>query len=271
MPGFIQITDTHIVAPGALAYGRSDTADALRRAVATINAKLPLLEGIDCAIVTGDLTDHGTPEEYAHFASIMEGLALPWMAVPGNHDRREAMRAAFSDAPWMPDAGPIHWVRDFGPFAVIGLDTLLEGAHHGELSPGGFDFLQASLADIGSQLVVIATHHPWMHSGIPAMDADNLHGGAALMAQLEAHPGSARMISGHVHRAVTGQIGRVTCQIAPATCHAVLTDHRLGHDPQLVLEPGGITVCRWMDAAGGGLITDILPMGEHPGPWPFAD
>lgn len=271
MPGFIQITDTHIVPPGALAYERSDTAEALRRAVATINAKLPLLDGIDCAIVTGDLTDHGTPEEYAHFAAIMAELDLPWQAVPGNHDRREAMRGAFASAEWMPKDGPIHWVRDFGPFSVIGLDTLLEGAHHGKLSPEGFGFLDAALATIGSQPAVIATHHPWMHTGIRSMDADNLRNGAAMMVRLEAHPALVRMISGHVHRAVTGHIGRVTCQISPATCHAVLTEHRVGQEPQLVLEPGGITAFHWVSEPGPGLVSDAIPTGEFAGPWPFAD
>lgn len=271
MPGFIQITDTHIVAPGALAYGRSDTAEALRRAVATINAKLPLLEGIDCAIVTGDLTDHGTPEEYAHFATIMAELDLPWQAVPGNHDQREAMRTAFADAPWMPKSGPIHWVRDFGPFSMIGLDTLLEGAHHGELSPEGIGFLDAALAAIGPQPAVIATHHPWMHTGIRAMDADNLRNGAAMMARLDAHAAPMRVISGHVHRAVTGQIGRVTCQVSPATCHAVLTDHRADQEPHLVLEPGGITVFRWVPEPSPVLISDFIATGAFPGPWPFTD
>lgn len=271
MPGFIQITDTHIVAPGALAYERSDTALALRRAVATVNEKLPRLEGIDCVIVTGDLTDHGTPEEYAHFAAIMADLDLPWLALPGNHDRRGAMRAAFADAPWMPETGPIQWMRDFGPFSVIGLDTLLEGAHHGALCAEGMGFLDARLSAIGAQPVIVATHHPWVPSGIPAMDADNLRNGAALMARLDVHTGPIRMISGHVHRAVTGQIGQVTCQIAPATCHAVLTDHRAGTEPQLVLEPGFLTVHRWIGASGAGLVCDVVPTGTFPGPWPFSD
>lgn len=271
MPGFIQITDTHIVAPGALAYGRSDTAAALRRAVETINARLPLLDGIDCVIVSGDLTDHGTPEEYAHFAMIMADLELPWQAVPGNHDIRAAMRAALADADWMPAEGPIHWQRDFGPFSVIGLDTLLEEAHHGELSPEGFAFLDAALTAIGAQPAVITTHHPWIASGVTSMDADNLRNGAELMARLEAHPGPVRMISGHVHRAVTGQIGRVTCQIAPATCHAVMTDHRSGREPQLVLEPGACTVYRWIEASAPGLVSDVIPAGLFPGPWPFSD
>lgn len=271
MPGFIQITDTHIVAPGALAYGRSETAGALRRAIATINAKRPLLDGMDCVLVTGDLTDHGTPEEYAHFAEIMATLDLPWRAIPGNHDQREAMRTAFADAPWMPRSGPVQWAHDIGPLCVIGLDTLLEGAHHGHLGRDGFDFLDITLRAIGSRPVVIATHHPWMHAAIPAMDADNLRNGAALLARLEHHPGPVRMISGHVHRAMTGQIGRVTCQIAPATCHAVRTDHRAGQEPQLVLEPGGITAYRWMSDPGPGLVSDVIPTGAFDGPWPFED
>ncbi|MCR8827478.1 phosphodiesterase [Pseudosulfitobacter koreensis] len=271
MPGFIQITDTHIVEPGALVCERSDSASALRRAIETINAKLSLFDGIDCAIVTGDLTDHGTPQEYAHFATLMAGLNLPWLAIPGNHDQRDAMRTAFADAPWMPARGPVHWVRDFGPFVVIALDTLLEGAHHGELGPDGLAFLDASLAARGDQPVVVATHHPWMHSGIPAMDADNLRDGAAMIERLQAHPAPVRMISGHVHRAMTGQIGRVTCQIAPATCHAVLTDHLPDAALHLVLEPGGFSVCRWIDHPGPGLVSDVIPVGNFAGPWPFQD
>lgn len=271
MSGFIQITDTHIVAPGALACGRSDTATALRRAIDTINAKLPLLRGVDCVIITGDLTDHGTAEEYTHFRTLIAGLDLPFLAVPGNHDQREPMRAAFGGTDWMPAEGPIHWRRDFGPFTLIGLDTLLEGAHHGALSQDGFAFVDTALTDLGDTPVVIATHHPWVHSGIPAMDADNLRNGAALLDRLEAYPGPVRMISGHVHRAITGQIGRVTCQIAPATCHAVATDHRPARDAQLALEPGAITVCRWNTAPSCGLLTDMIPTGSFSGPWPFEE
>jgi len=91
------------------------------------------------------------------------------------------------------------------------------------------------------------------------------------MERLEAHPGQVRMISGHVHRAMTSQIGHVACQIAPATCHAVLTDQRLGHDGQMVLEPGGFTVCRWSDAQGSALVSDVIPTGPFPGPFPFQD
>lgn len=269
MPAFIHITDTHIVPQGELAYGKSDTADALETAVTTVNERLPLLGAIDCVIVTGDLTDHGTMEEYERFKTILSRLEVPYLAVPGNHDVRENMRSAFAGQDWMPDRGPIQWFKDLGAFTVIGLDTLLDGAHHGELSDDGFAFLDTTLSGIGTRPAVVATHHPWMHSGMRAMDRDNLRNGAALMDRLQAHPGQVRMISGHVHRTMTTQIGHVTCQIAPAPCHAVHLDHRAEETNDLIIEPGAVTIHTWLDTPTPALVSDVLPIGRFPGPWPF--
>ncbi|MDJ0932778.1 metallophosphoesterase [Breoghania sp.] len=71
---------------GELGYGRSDTAAAFEAAITTINDKLHLLGEVSFALVTGDLSDHGTDEEYARFKKIMSRLALPYLAIPGNHD-----------------------------------------------------------------------------------------------------------------------------------------------------------------------------------------
>ncbi|MEM5477371.1 phosphodiesterase [Pacificibacter sp. AS14] len=269
MPAFIQITDTHIVEKGRFVCKASDTNASLRKAVAYINKRLPSLGKIDCAIVTGDLTDTGTAEEYAHFSEIMADLDVPWIAIPGNHDTRETMRATFSQQDWMPSSGPIQWLRDFGPFAVLGLDTLLEGAHHGELSDLAFTFVDTQLSTLAGKPLVVATHHPWMHCGITEMDADNLRNGAALMERLEQYPGPTRMISGHVHRAITGQIGSVLCQISPSTCHSVHRDQRKDAVHSLALEPGAVTFFTWPDGAQSGLISDILSLEEIAQPMPF--
>ncbi len=127
-------------------------------------------------------------------------------------------------------------------------------------------FLDRALAAIGAQPAVVATHHPWMPSGIAAMDALNLRNGAAMMARLEAHPGPVRMISGHVHRAMSGQIGRVTCQIAGAPCHAVAVDHQPDVAARLVMEPGTVTAFTWQPSCR---VSDTIPTGTYAGPWPF--
>ncbi|AML53061.1 phosphodiesterase [Falsihalocynthiibacter arcticus] len=269
MPAFIQISDTHIVEKGRLVCGASDTNAALRNAVASINWRRPSLGKIDCAIVTGDLTDNGTAEEYAHFSEIMAELNLPWIAIPGNHDNREEMRTAFGSQDWMPDAGPIQWLRDFGPFAVLGLDTLLAEAHHGELSESGFTFIDTMLTDLAGKPLIVATHHPWLHCGIPEMDADNLRNGAIMMELLEQYPGDVRMMSGHVHRAVTGKVGNILCQIAPSTGHSVHRDQRENAKHALTLEAGAVTLYMWQEGSQSGLISDILPLTTFAEPVPF--
>jgi 3',5'-cyclic AMP phosphodiesterase CpdA len=89
----IQLSDPHIVAPGELLYGRVDTAEFLARSVAEINRLDPLP---DVAVVTGDLVDHGDPAEYEHLRTLMAPLAMPVFVIPGNHDAREPLRAAFA-------------------------------------------------------------------------------------------------------------------------------------------------------------------------------
>ena len=98
-----QLTDTHIRPPGRLAYGLVDTAGHLEAAIALLaNPPAP----IDAVIVTGDLVDFGTDEEYAHFRQLVAPLSLPIHPIPGNHDERAAFRRAFADRIDLPPAGP---------------------------------------------------------------------------------------------------------------------------------------------------------------------
>src|SRR4029077_10656189 len=97
-----QITDTHIKLPGKLAYRRVDTAQMLRACVSEL---LRLDPQPDLIVHTGDLADFGLPEEYAHLKSILAPLKAPTLAVPGNHDAREAMREAFGADGYLPAHG----------------------------------------------------------------------------------------------------------------------------------------------------------------------
>src|SRR5215813_3338957 len=97
-----QITDTHLRLPGMLAYGRVDTAQMLQACVAQLMVLDPQP---DLIVHTGDLTDLGLPGEYAHLKEILAPLRTPILAIPGNHDEREAMRAAFATEGYLPRQG----------------------------------------------------------------------------------------------------------------------------------------------------------------------
>src|ERR1700756_4867336 len=90
-----QISDLHIKPPGSLAYGRVDTATALERCIAALNQFGP---APDFVVISGDLADTPTAEEYQHLKQLLAPLKHPSAGIPGNHDSRELLRAAFPSA-----------------------------------------------------------------------------------------------------------------------------------------------------------------------------
>src|SRR5947199_8819275 len=100
-----QISDLHIKPPGALAYGRVDTASALERCVAALNEFKPRP---DMVVISGDLADTPAPEQYEHLKRLLARLDLPFVRIPGNHDSPEHMRAVFPRPAHAFAAGPLN-------------------------------------------------------------------------------------------------------------------------------------------------------------------
>src|SRR5450759_955339 len=89
-----QISDFHIKAHGRKSYRVVDTAESLRRCVAHI---MNLKQRPDAIAMTGDLVDSGGAAEYAYLRERLAPLTMPYYLIPGNHDDRDALRAAFPD------------------------------------------------------------------------------------------------------------------------------------------------------------------------------
>ncbi len=265
MTKIIQISDPHIVPDGQLAYNRVDTATPLSACVETINRMLPEIGPVEMAVVTGDLTDFGTVEEYQRFQNIMAPLAIPYRAVPGNHDDRETMRESFSDQDWMPKSGPINWVEEFAELALIGLDTSVHGHSHGHLSEGSLAFLVDKLEALKAKHVIVAIHHPPFLIGKEKMDLQNLRDSDGLKEILSAYRGELRLICGHIHRNIVAQFGKVVCQIAPGTSHAVSMNQQVNAQNCLTKEPGAFL----LHETRGGIVSHHIPFGHFDGPHPF--
>ena len=60
-------------------------------------------------MITGDLVESGSRDEYAMLGELLSELSAPSFVIPGNHDEREAFRAAFIDHPYLPRVGPLHY------------------------------------------------------------------------------------------------------------------------------------------------------------------
>lgn len=255
MTRIVQISDTHITPDGVLFQDRFDTAAALRRMLAGLKAMLPRLTDVEGIVVSGDVTETGCAAAHARFAAIMAESALPWRAIPGNHDSREAMRASLKDLPWMPGQGPVNWREDLGALTLLGLDTLVEGAAHGALSDATLNWLGAVLKDVADRPVLLFMHHPPIDTGIGAMDRIGLRDRPRLAQVLSGHGGRLQIACGHVHRMTVGHFAGRQVTIAPGMSVAVGLDLRRRAALGFVPTPGGALLHGYGDDFRTMLIT----------------
>jgi Icc protein len=262
-----QISDLHIKAPGALAYGRVDTASALTRCVAALNQFKPRP---DLVVISGDLADTPTAEEYAHLKRLLAPLELPFIGIPGNHDSRELMREAFPEQPYAAPSDALNQTRHVAGLEIILLDSSVPGKPHGELDAPTLQWLDTTLGLSPQRPALLFLHHPPFQTGIWHMDRQNLLNASALAVIVKKHPRVRLVAAGHVHRATLTTFAGVAATICPAPNHAVDLD--LGHlgEPSFKVEPPAFHLHAWFPGDGfGHLVTHCVPIGDFSGPHPF--
>jgi 3',5'-cyclic AMP phosphodiesterase CpdA len=265
MARLLQISDLHIVAPGALASGRLDTGDLLRRAIDALLARLAALGPLDAVLVTGDISDDGSAASYDIARRELDRLGLPLLVIPGNHDCRDALRRAFADLPTMPPTGLIDWRLDMGETTVIGLDTLVEGQGGGRLRPESVAFLSDALDASRDRPLLLALHHPPLRTGIRFMDAIGLENSDALAAVLARRSAPVRIVAGHVHGVHHGALGPHTIVTAPSTCSAFALDRRVDAPIGFMTGPTGCAVIE----IGADWVWTAVPLDHGAGPFKF--
>jgi len=262
-----QISDLHIKRPGVLAYGQVDTAAALTRCVATLNAFSPRP---DLVVISGDLADTPVAEEYEHLNRLLAPLEIGFAAVPGNHDSRELMRAALPKGGYAQSTGALNSLHAVGPLDLVLLDSSVPGKPHGELEAATLAWLDATLALSSTRPALIFLHHPPFVTGIHHMDVQNLRNAGALANVLRQHPRARLVAAGHVHRAALTQFFGVPATICPAPNHAVALDLEDSLPPSFKVEPPAFHLHTWFSGEHfGDLITHHVPIGDFPGPFPF--
>jgi 3',5'-cyclic-AMP phosphodiesterase len=262
-----QISDLHIKRPGALAYGRVDTAKALERCVAALNEFTPVP---DFVVISGDLADTPTAEEYDHLKRLLAPLKLPFASIPGNHDSREMMRAAFPASNYAQSSGPLDQRIEIAGLDLLLSDSSVPAEPHGQLDPATLEWLDATLASSPQRPALLFLHHPPFRAGILHMDRQNLFNADALALIVRRHPRVRLVATGHVHRATLTMFAGVPTTICPAPNHAVDLDLAELHDPSFRIEPPAFHLHAWFPGEGfGSLVTHQVPIGQFDGPHPF--
>jgi 3',5'-cyclic-AMP phosphodiesterase len=240
-----QLSDPHIVEPGELLNGLHDTASRLALTVAAIEGLHP-----DLVLLTGDLVDAGSREQYEHLRGLLAPLTAPMVLIPGNHDDPQVLADAFGLPPTFDRVIA-------GEVTVVTLDSSRRHRPDGELSSEQLHWLDASLAQLHGP-VVVALHHPPFVSGVDHMDAMRLDAQSSdrLASVVIRYPEVQRVVCGHLHRHHVHRFGGTVAMSCPATAPAIGPQSW----PVFIDEPPACLLHVWDDQAA--MSTSMIPIGS---------
>jgi 3',5'-cyclic AMP phosphodiesterase CpdA len=261
-----QISDLHIKRPGELAYGKVDTAAALLRCVAHLNAFRPRPAIV---VISGDLVDTPHADEYRHLGELLAPLEIPFIAIPGNHDSREMMRHALPHLPYARVSGPLDHTLVVEGLELILLDSSVPGQPYGLLEAETLRWLD-SVCSTGDRPALVFLHHPPFTAGIWHMDRQNLRNAPELEAVLARHRRVQHVGAGHIHRSAFTRFAGIGASICPAPNHAVDLDIGAERAPSFKIEPPAFHLHCWFGETQS-LVSHLVPIGDHDGPHPFFD
>lgn len=256
-----QLSDLHLCSKPL--QGTVYTGGFLKHAVASVLAFSPRP---DAVVLTGDLVERGTVEEYMQLRAALAPLAavMPVHLQVGNHDDRAALRAVFGDGLPGPGAAFHQYATDVGAVRLVVCDTVEVGKAWGRLCPDRLAWLDRTLAQDDARPTIVALHHPPFATGIGFMDRLGVRDGAEECERIIArHPQVQRVICGHVHRAITTTFGGRIAMTAPSVAHQIPVSLAIDAPEEFVFEPPGWWLHRW---DGRAMQSYLMPVDRDGAP-----
>lgn len=165
---------------------------------------------VDVVLVTGDVADHGKPDEYEEARRLLD-LPYEVLVLPGNHDVRSAFSTGLLDGPH--SEAEINRSVCVGGAHFLLCDSTIPGEDAGLLSDGTIRWLDEALTRDGGDLpAFVCFHHPPVDLYTPHVDRIRQFGEERLAGVLARHPRVAAVLCGHAHvAAVTSFAGLPLC------------------------------------------------------------
>jgi 3',5'-cyclic AMP phosphodiesterase CpdA len=229
----LHLSDTHLAGDGALHQGSVDTTAALESVLARIDG----VPGIGLVVVSGDVSEDGSPESYAALVERVGGWAerhgAALVAVPGNHDLREGFRQVLTNGHVLGEDGrPLMHTMEYHPPTVpvwgqslvagrriVTVDTSVPGAGYGEISEASLDRLRAALdGEHAPHGTVVVLHHPPLPGPTALHAALQLRNPGALADVIRGSDVRV-VLAGHYHHHFAGSLAGVPVLVAPGVAN----------------------------------------------------
>ena len=207
----LQLSDPHLFEDESRELYGVNTAESFRATLARAMAVAP--GELDAVLVTGDIAEDRRPATYRRFHSVMSGLGVRVICIPGNHEDLPVMSAELDRAP-LQFCGS----ASLGSWRVVMLNSHAPDKDSGWLEDDELDRLERELVAAAAQHVLVGMHHQPIPVGSPWLDAVGLVNADALLACLGRHRNVRGLLSGHVHQAFDAVHRGLRVLSTPSTC-----------------------------------------------------
>lgn len=171
-------------------------------------------------LITGDLTQHGRPEQYALLRELLRDCG-PYLLLPGNHDDAALVHQFFPDVS-PPPRGMLRVELD--GLRLLLADSCIGGQDHGELGSEQLQDMAAEL-DGNPRPTLLAMHHPPVSAQVPALDGLGLRDVRVFQEWLMQRGCIVAVLAGHYHQAQFSLLGRCCPVIvAPSVAPPLVPD-----------------------------------------------
>lgn len=252
----VQLSDCHVSSDPSADYRGLNALGGLAGLLPAIRDFHP-----DFLLLSGDISEDGSPASYARVAAMLAPLGLPSLALPGNHDAPAVMMRYF---PWGAWPGPAF--VEAGNWLLVLLDSTAPGQIDGTITADYVERIGRGLKRSGSKHVLVALHHQPVAVGSPWIDKYALREPEPLLDLLERDSRVRCVTWGHVHQDFRTRRRDVVLLGAPSS-----VANGLPGGEKFTLDPAG-PACRWFELdSGGGIKTGLLRAQSERNPGTFND
>ncbi len=139
-----QISDTHL---GDESYFEKDALDKALEELKTGD--------YDLLIHSGDVTQDGKLEYYKEAQRFFEKIEIPYIVIPGNHDKRSGGKSLFEDY-----IGSRNDVQEVGNAVVVYVDSAVPDTDIGRVGMVKFDMMKEALNEYNKKdIKIVVLHH----------------------------------------------------------------------------------------------------------------
>ncbi|WP_306356807.1 MULTISPECIES: phosphodiesterase [unclassified Nocardia] len=219
------LSDTHF-------NGGGRNSDRAERVMAFL-AELPTRP--DAILVSGDIADEGSAEEYEQARAVFRSADVPVLLLPGNHDDRGTMREILFGA--APGYQPINQVHRVKALTVALLDSSIPGKSEGLLADETYAWLENLLAATpADDTVVIAMHHPPVPIKSTVVDPIPLTNPERLAEIVAGDDRIVGVFTGHAHVPVQTLFAGKQLAIAPSVSSFIGCEWEVGVPGQVPID-----------------------------------